>query len=240
MPADPTSPRTGAPSSQTLSRGIRILELLAEATGPLTIDDLAARLAVHRSIAYRLLRTLEEHGLVSRDASGHVALGARMAALAAGVSQDLQSAVLPELTALAEDVGMTAFLVILDRDECITLTSVEPRHVGASVARRPGARHSVLVGAPGKAILSAMPEQDWPAGATETLRRELDEARTRGWATSHDEVLSAVQAVAVPLTLRGRSPAAIAVVHVTGSADPGTLAARLTRAASTVRDSLGG
>ena len=116
-----------APASQTLSRGIRILELLADAREPLTIDALAIRLGVHRSIAYRLLRTLEDHGLVVRDANGHVSLGARMAALAAGVAHDLQAEALPELTAAANELGMTCFLAILDHDECVTLASVELR-----------------------------------------------------------------------------------------------------------------
>ena len=53
---------TRAPS-QTLSRGLSILEILADASGPLGIDDVAAHLGVHRSVAYRLIRTLEEHGL---------------------------------------------------------------------------------------------------------------------------------------------------------------------------------
>src|SRR6185312_15125652 len=71
MAADPLSPpvqgpapagRAVAPASQTLSRGIRILELLGDAGEPLTIDEVARRLGVHRSVGYRLLRTLEDHG----------------------------------------------------------------------------------------------------------------------------------------------------------------------------------
>ena len=58
------------PPSQTLSRGIRILEVLADARGPLSIDETARRLGVHRSVAYRLVRTLESHGLVTRDGAG--------------------------------------------------------------------------------------------------------------------------------------------------------------------------
>ncbi len=71
-----------APQSQTLSRGIRMLEILADAREPLTIDELASRLGVHRSVAYRLLRTLEHHRLTVRDARGRIVLGARLAALA--------------------------------------------------------------------------------------------------------------------------------------------------------------
>lgn len=227
-------------ASQTLSRGIRILEVLAEAREPLAIDDIARRLEVHRSIAYRLLRTLEDHALVVRDASGGVTLGARLAALAASVAPDLQSEALPELTAVANELGMTCFLGVLDRDECITLASVEPRHAIASVAQRPGARHPVTVGAPGKAILALIPEAEWPEQVSTALRAEIAQIAQRGYATSHDEVIPTVQAVAVPLPLRGHRPAALAVVHVASPDDPEAIAARLQRSAQAIRAALEG
>lgn len=229
-----------SPASQTLSRGIRILEILADAAGPLAIDEVAGELGVHRSIAYRLLRTLEDHGLVVRDAGGGVSLGARMAALAAGVAHDLQAEALPELTAVANELGMTCFLAVLDGEDCITLASVEPRHAIASVAQRPGARHPVTVGAPGKAILAQLPRADWPSYASAELRRDVDLTRERGYGTSHDEVIPTVQSVAAPLVLRGRRPAAIAVVHVATSLDDAAIAARLQRSATVIRDALDG
>jgi len=233
--------RRDAPASQTLSRGIRILEVLADAREPLAIDEIARRLELHRSIVYRLLRTLEDHGLVVRDAPGLVALGARMAALAAGVAPDLQAAALPELTAIANELGMTCFLAVLDHDQCITLASVEPRHAVASVAQRPGARHPITVGAPSKAILSILPPAEWPVEVSERLRAEVAEATVRGWATSHDEVIPTVQAVSVPLPLRnGHRPAAIAVVHVASPEDSAAIAARLQRSATVIRDAIGG
>ncbi|MCK8476756.1 IclR family transcriptional regulator [Microbacterium aurugineum] len=229
-----------SPASQTLSRGIRILEVLADARGALTIDEISARLGVHRSIAYRLVRTLEDHRLVTRDAAGAVGLGARMAALAAGVAHDLQAEALPELTAIANELGMTCFLAVLDGGECITLASVEPRHAVASVAQRPGARHPVTVGAPGKAILAQIPHAEWPAGAPSSLPADVETTKVRGFATSHDEVIPTVQSVAVPLALRGQRPAAIAVVHVATALDDAAIAARLQRSAEAIRDSLAG
>ncbi|MFS6528526.1 helix-turn-helix domain-containing protein [Microbacterium aurugineum] len=229
-----------SPASQTLSRGIRILEVLADARGALTIDEISARLGVHRSIAYRLVRTLEDHRLVTRDAAGAVGLGARMAALAAGVAHDLQAEALPELTAIANELGMTCFLAVLDGGECITLASVEPRHAVASVAQRPGARHPVTVGAPGKAILAQLPAAEWPAGAPSSLPTDVETTKDRGFATSHDEVIPTVQSVAVPLALRGQRPAAIAVVHVATALDDAAIAARLQRSAEAIRDSLAG
>lgn len=232
--------RNGTAGSQTLSRGIRILEILAEVPGPLTIDELAEQLGVHRSNAYRLLRTLEEHGLVQRDSTGRLTLGARMAALAAGVANDLQSEALPELTAVANEVGMTCFLAVRDHDECITLASVEPRHTIASVAQRPGARHSVTAGAPGKAILSILPRRDWPEGVSDERRAEVERAAQNGYAVSDNEVIPTVKSVAVPLALRGREPAALAVVHVGPSIDAEALAQRLARSAEAISAALGG
>jgi DNA-binding IclR family transcriptional regulator len=235
-----TPPPTIQPASQTLSRGIRILEVLAGARGPLSIDDLAERLGVHRSVAYRLLRTLEDHGLVGRDSAGRVQLGARLAALAAGVAHDLQAEALPELTAVANELGMTCFLAVRDHEECVTLASVEPRHAVAPVAHRPGTRHPVTRGAPGKAILSLLTEAAWPAGVSADLAVEVTDAAARGYATSHDEVIPTLRAVAVPLGLRGREPAAIAVVYVASSHDDAGIAARLSRSAAAIREALGG
>ncbi|WP_103663350.1 IclR family transcriptional regulator [Microbacterium sp. CJ77] len=228
------------PASQTLSRGIRILELLADARAALTIDEIARGLTVHRSVAYRLVRTLEDHGLVSRDAGGRIELGARMAALAAGVAHDLQAEAIPELTEAANDLGMTCFLAVLDRDECVTLVSVEPRHAVASVAQRPGTRHAVTVGAPGKAILSVLAERLWPAAATATVRDDVARAAAAGYATSHDEVIPTLRSVAVPMILRGREPSAIAVVYVASAHQPAEIAARLRISAAAIRDALGG
>lgn len=229
-----------AAPSQTLSRGIRILEILADAREPLSIDEVARRLEVHRSVAYRLLRTLEDHGLTTRDAAGRVVLGSRLAALAAGVAHDLQAEALPELTAVANELGMTCFLAVRDHDDAITLASVEPRHAVASVAQRPGTRHPVTVGAPGKAILSLLPEGRWPAGASDELRAAAAAVAADGYATSHDEVIPSLHAVAVPLALRGREPAAIAVVYLASAHDPGRIAERLSRSAALIRDALGG
>jgi DNA-binding IclR family transcriptional regulator len=234
------TPDAAAPPSQTLSRGIRILETLADAREPLTIDEIARRLGVHRSVAYRLLRTLEDHGLITRDAAGRIQLGARMAALAAGVAHDLQAEALPELTAVANELGTTCFLVVLDHEECVTLVSVEPRHAVASVAQRPGTRHPVMVGAPGKAILSALPHDSWPAEASDRVRAEVTDAAARGFATSHDEVIPSLRSVSVPLVVRGRRPAAIAVVYVASDHEPDEIAARLRRSATVIRDALGG
>jgi DNA-binding IclR family transcriptional regulator len=232
---------TAAPSaSQTLSRGIRLLELLAAADRTLSIDELADGLGVHRSVAYRLLRTLEDHRLVSRDDTGRVSLGAGLAALASGVARDLQQAALPELDAVANELGMTCLLaVLLDHDEAVTLVSAAPRRSIAVVSYRPGHRHPVTRGAPGKAILLGLPEGAWPPDVPHGLHEEIDESRARGYTLSHDEVVPSLRSVAVPLLLPGQPPAAIAVIHVSFSVSAEEIAARLVTAAERVARAYG-
>ncbi|HET6287597.1 MAG TPA: helix-turn-helix domain-containing protein [Amycolatopsis sp.] len=224
--------RKTSSASQTLSRGIRVLEVLADAREALSVDQIAEGLGVHRSIAYRLIRTLEDHGLLIREPAGRFELGTRLAALAAGIKHDLQAAALPELTAVANELGMTCFVAVMDREECVTLVSVEPRHAVASVAQRPGSRHPLTAGAPGRAILSQLPSEDWS--------QEVREAAARGYADSHGEVIENLSSVAVPLALRGHDPAALAVVHLSSTRAPAELAERLKAAAKAVRDALGG
>lgn len=231
------APSALAPLSQTLSRGIRILEVLAEADGPMFTADIAAALGVHRSIAYRLLRTLEDHGLVAKTLSGAIEPGASLAALARSVSRDLQRAALPELTAIANDLGMTSFVAVRDRGEVVTLVSVEPRHARAAVAQRPGTRHSLVMGAPGVAIRAQLP-------ALEREAIEPDESRVSaliasGHATSQDEVIPGLSAVAVPLQAAGFAPAALSVVYVATEYPVDVIAARLTAGVREIRRELG-
>src|ERR1051325_11280001 len=101
-----------APHSQTLDRGVRILEHLAVAGAAVPITEIGQVLGVHRSITYRLLRTLEEHQLGERAQQGHYRLGLGTAVLARGVRSDLQTAALPRLNGLVAEFGMTAFLVV--------------------------------------------------------------------------------------------------------------------------------
>ncbi len=205
----------------------------------MTIVELAAALDVHRSIAYRILRTLEDHGLVVRDPAGCVRLGPRLAALARGVSRDLQSAALPVLTRLANELGMTAFVAVLDQGAVVTLVSIESRQAHATVAQRPGTRHPLHMGAPGMAIQYGLTATQWAAlGQAETRRSEAGEVAHLGYASSHDEVIPGLSSIAVPLLVPGESPASLAVVYISSLHSPTDIGAALTEAARTIVASL--
>jgi DNA-binding IclR family transcriptional regulator len=120
----------------------------------------------------------------------------------------LQTAALPELFDLANELAMTSFLVVRDGDEAVTMQSVEPRHSAVHVAYRPGVRHPVDRGAPGIALLGALP----PVAGE---RPEVTQARQRGWAWSSGEVLPGMRSVSAPVVgRRGEVLGAAAVVYV--------------------------
>lgn len=200
-------------ASQTLDRGLRILDVLADTDRPLTIAEVAAAIDVHRSVAYRLVRTLESRGLVVRDDAGGLRIGPHVATLARSVASDLQAAAAPELRALADALSMTAFLVVLDQHECVTLSTAEPRAAVASIAQRPGSRHAVTRGAPGLAIQTLLGPTDRVAhGLDEAEPIEVASARDTGFAVSSGEVIAGVTAIAAPVAWA--YPAAIAVLFV--------------------------
>ena len=225
--------------SQTLSRGIQALEIMAAAERPLTIAELAGALGVHRSVAYRILRTLEDHSLLVRDDAGRVQPGPGLAVLARGVSRDLQTAALPELTQLANTLNMTAFVAIWDHQDCVTLVTVEPRHSAATLAQHPGTRHPVNAGAPGIAIQSTMSEGEWAARAPGLpYRPEAAEARRLGYAASHDEVIAGLSSLAAPIQVPGGRPAAIAVVYIRRDQDQAAVGEALAASAAHIESQL--
>ena len=150
--ANQTSPRPE--TAQTLDRGLRLLHLVAETPGGLTITEAAQRLAVGRAVVYRLVSTLAEHGLVRRDKAGRLRLGAGVLQLARRAQPLVADAALPGLRRLAEDVGATAHLTVAEGGEAVALLVVEPSWTQFHVAYRTGSRHPLERGAAGRAIIA--------------------------------------------------------------------------------------
>ena len=215
--------------SQTLDRGLACLEFVAAADRAVSVDDTAEALGLHRSIVYRLMRTLERRRLVERDRDGDYSAGTYLAVLSRSVRRTLRTAAAPVLATLAEDLQMTAFLVVADGDEAVTIDSVEPTSLNAHVAYRPGTRHQIDRGAPGIALLAG---QQVAAGE----RAEVARARAVGWAQSEAEVIAGMASVAVPIADQG----AIAVLWLAANpVDTADVAARLILAAAEVARRLG-
>ena len=155
-------------TSQTLDRGIRLLDLLADAPGGRSVAELAADLGVGRTVVYRLVATLEAHDLVRRDSEGRVRLGLGALRLAGRVVPLVREAALPPLRRLAEEVGATAHLTIADGPDALAVAVVEPSWTDYHVAYRVGSRHPLTRGAAGRAVLRGRRgESGWVASSGE-------------------------------------------------------------------------
>jgi DNA-binding IclR family transcriptional regulator len=177
-------------TSQTLDRGLRALRLVAESPRPLTVTEVAAELRVSRTVAYRLIATLQEHRLARRDDQGRVQPGFALLHLAGGVHRVLTSVATPVLRSLAEEVGATAHLTVAEGADALAIAVVEPTWTDLHVAYRVGARHPLERGAAGRAILLGRA----PAGGD-----------SAGYVTSAGELQSGASGLAAPI----RSPSGV-------------------------------
>ena len=142
-----------ADTAQTLDRGLRILSLVAASDGRFTINEIAESLGISRTVAYRLIVTLEEHDLLHRDDQGRIGAGFGMMAFRNAYLPELKARATPALARLADASGATAHLTIADGDDAVALMVVEPSRSDMHVAYRVGARHRLDMGAAGTAIL---------------------------------------------------------------------------------------
>lgn len=182
----------GGSYSQTLSRGMQVLEAIAARGRPMSAAELSELLQMHRSVIYRLVRTLEGHRLLTTEPDGRYALGLGLLTLARGVQYGLRSAVRPILADLSAEFGETAIVGAVDGDEIVCIASVEPSDGLLRVRYREGFRHPIQLAAGGLAVLSAQP----PAPAE---RPEVTTAREVGYAVSYDELKEGAAAVSAPV-----------------------------------------
>lgn len=224
----------GSSYAQTLGRGLRVLEVLAASSQPLSLPELSSRLAVHRSVAYRLVRTLIDHGLVQPLPDGRYGPGLGLVTLARAVGTDVRAVAHPVLTAASERLNATVILAVADGDEAVCLISVEPQASGLRVTYREGLRHPLHRGASGLAILSARPPQ---AGE----RAAVQAARVAGCAVSNSELETDTLAISAPVRLPGRpcQSAVTALFAASSQPDEKTAVDEVMSAAQTIAGSLG-
>lgn len=220
-----------ATHSHTLDRGLRALSVLARHPEGLTISELAAELDTHRPSVYRLLGPLGDHHLIRRTGDGLVMLAPGLITLAAAVTPRLYEVSEPPLQALSDRLGATTALTVRDGDEAVVARVIVPRAHDIHLTYRPGMRHPLGRGAPGHALLAALP----PA-ATEP--RSVTEARRRGYAISRGELLGGATGIGVAVRGPEHEPdAAISAVWIEGI-DPDAAAREVLAAAAEISRAL--
>jgi len=214
---------------QSLQRGLRILDALAEADADpmrrgrgIPLQVLAAELDVHRTTALRLTRTLVASGYAA-PADGHgYPLGPAMrrdSHLAMG-TQRLRRAARPFLEELVERTGECAHAAVADGDRALVIDDVEtdrPLRVVATSGRHV-ALHSTSAGkcllAYGLAELPTSLPARTPRTMTspDSLRAHLGRVRDLGYAFDDEENDPYTRCISAPVF--GPSGAAIGCIGI--------------------------
>ena len=110
-----------------LARGLRVLEIIAEADQPLTIAEIGKKLGVSRSSAFRITYTLNHLGYLSTDKSDKLYdLGPRVLGL--GFSylnrQDIIKIAKPHLEKLRDQTEVSSHLAIREGKEVLYLDNI--------------------------------------------------------------------------------------------------------------------
>jgi DNA-binding IclR family transcriptional regulator len=185
--------------SQTLARGLTALELISEAPGGLTIQELAERLEIHRTVAARLLATLVQFRLIARH-DGRFQPAAGLAVLGASFDNNLRELSMPVLRRLADSTRATASLLVAEAEEQVALAVIVPLGVSYHLSFREGSRYPLDRGAAGLALLAAAP----PVAGEREL---VSEARRQGWVLTHGEIEPNAFGLAVPVDRPAPAPA---------------------------------
>jgi DNA-binding IclR family transcriptional regulator len=213
--------------SQTLLRGVNLLEVIASEGSGLSIRQLAEKIKLPRTIVHRLLLTLENSGYVRKNLPrpGY-RLGTKLWWLGCAAIRDLNinEVAHPYLEELAAATKELVNVAILDQQEVVYIDKVDcSQSVRAHIpigGKAPASRVAT-----GQAILAFLEEKEVTrivslgqrnSGSMRSLARfrdELKQIRRRGYSVSVGTYRAEVGGVAAPIHDRNGNP--IAAIGIT-------------------------
>jgi DNA-binding IclR family transcriptional regulator len=219
-------------SIQAVQRAIDVLSCFGDGRPSLTVADVAAKLNMNRSTAWRYLTSLSYDGMIlALDKPGEYALGPKVLQLADVYTaqwSDLVDISRSVLSDLRNRTGETAALHVRRGWSRIVVAQVESQQELHRTYRDLGQPIPLHVGAPSIAILAFLePSEratyvDRYASSAEgvdadQLSADLAKALGRGYATSEGSRVKNIASVAAPI-LDG-SGTAFASVNITGPSE---------------------
>jgi DNA-binding IclR family transcriptional regulator len=217
------------PGSQSLERGLDILEVIEGEGGTIGVRAIARRMELSPTIVQRLINSLASRGYIEKDRdSGNYRLGHRSLALGASGGHDFDYIVTAraELEQLAREHQLNGFVSVLRDGRAIYLLAVQ---ADGPIAIRvtPGSEMPLHSTAAGKILLAALPDAEvrkllgprkmtaiTPHTITDpaTLVASLARVRSQGYATVIEENIRGVLSVGAPI--RDRTGNVVAAMSV--------------------------
>ncbi len=130
-PAVATAPATG--QVQSLTRGLKLLEWIAESNGSVALTELAQQAGLPNSTTHRLLTTMQQQGFVRQVGElGHWAIGAHAFMVGSSFLQSRNLlAIVHPIRAINGRVCETVNMAVLDQSdhEAIIIDQVQCTHL---------------------------------------------------------------------------------------------------------------
>jgi IclR family transcriptional regulator, KDG regulon repressor len=205
--------RSPAPlgGTQTLARGLQILEHLVQNPQPQRPSQIARATGLERNAVYRLLRELESRSYVTREQdSTRYVLGSGLVALAAVVLQrvDIGRLARPIMEALEAETEETVSLHIRSGHRRVAVDALASRQpishkveIGETVPLYQGASGKVILAFVDAADFEAVLKEsaaDRPRGQSQ-LRELIKRARTQGYVSTVGDRNPGVSALSAPV-----------------------------------------
>lgn len=148
------------PGSQTLLRGLDVIEAVVD--GPVPLADLAMRLQLTRSTTHRLATALVERRYLTFVPRLGYQFGPKLLELGFLAQQqtDIVQLARPHMEALAAATEDTVHLGVLDNDRALYLDKIPGRR-RVEINSRVGDRHPLTSTGLGKALLLDASPEDW-------------------------------------------------------------------------------
>jgi IclR family transcriptional regulator, KDG regulon repressor len=214
-----------------LRKGIRLLELLCDRGGSLTIAEISRHLGLNKHMVLRLLGTLCDEGwVVAEEGPAFRVSLAPLSYFSKPVAQmDVVRAAKAPIDGLWDATGETTYLAVRDADRSVGLVLRQSRR-DVQVVARAGSRLLMHCSAPGKVLLAhAEPDlfdrlaQEGFARKSENticdpvrLRAHLDEVVRLGYAVDNEEYLRGNLCLAAPVfDYTGRVIASVGITTLT-------------------------
>lgn len=219
------------PGRSVTSKILAILSAFETTRRALNLTEISKAADLPLSTTHRLVGELIDEGILSRTGNGSIQLGLRLWAIAQNTGRQLRDTARPFVQDLFSLTGETSQLAIRDGNMALYIDRVYGTKRIAR-ASRVGGRLPLHATAVGKAILAfsetwvmdAYLDQPLAALTSHTrsnpvqLRKELDQARASGYATTREEVRLGTCSIAVPVYHTGRLGCSIGLVIPTSHA----------------------
>jgi IclR family transcriptional regulator, KDG regulon repressor len=212
-----------------LSRAVAVLDAFTTQRPQLTLADLSELLAVNKPTLLRILRTLEDEGLLVRHDKTYQ-LGPRVLSIGNVYLSTLSvhEAALPDLNDLAEKCGQTVNLAMLDDLEVVYLAILHAQTV-IGIQGEIGGRHPAHATSLGKVLLADLPDVELRKRLASkplvkltnntitdprVLLDHVQQVRRQGFAVDLEERSTGVRCVAAPI--RNRLGKAVMAASIAG------------------------